>query len=622
MANDRNLNIQVRVNTETGQLEVLGAKLKEVGDKAQGAGGSFSGLTGEAKNLLGALGLVASAGGIIKFFSDAVKGAEEENEAIRRLSFALQANGVSWKNNEAAVNAWAASIQQATRFSDTEAFEALGKLVRVTGNLTQAQKASQLAMSLSVASGQQLGNTTQIVTDLLNGNERALMQVRREFGSFVGDADTTQEALDRLSDKLGEAVFQEDSFTKSTANLKNAFGDFTEQIGRAFIPGLTAVVGWLKEGLTWTEKLATGLAGLAAVIFEFGTGWVQMVKAVATGNFGEIKEIFRETMDSIQNTLIESAVQLEQVEAQKTATVVDQSRVRLQAVVAAEEDKNSKFEELERQLDMKIAALDDDGLSKKKRMFALEIAAQKAKIIEEIKNEIERQKLLAKLRGYEEEMKRFFAKEEVKLKRTIALETISTALEALAIVNEMGENNSRAEARRAKMILALQQAIAIAKIWAENAGKGPLGIALASSQTALVIAQFAQQSKAIDNARRASDAGKEEFKITTPLPGGDRDLEQIFSGSADGAGAFTGGGSSSGGGAVLAGGGGGGGGGGGMSVQIGSINVNVSAGNIDAANLDTWMQRMADEVQKGTTRGVQLALALQNAATRNSGLAV
>jgi hypothetical protein len=619
MAGERNLDIRVRVNAETGQLEILGAKLKEVGEAAKGTGGSFSGLTGEAKNLLGALGLVASAGGIVKFFSDSVRGAEEENEAIRRLSFGLQSNKISWKDNEAAVLAWGAAIQQTTRFSDTEAFEALDKMVRVTGNLTQAQRASQLAMGLSVASGQQLANTTQVVTDLINGNQRALIEVRREFGSFVGDATTTQEALDRLNAKLGNAANTEDSFTKSTAELKNQFSDFQEQIGRALIPSLTSVVGWLKEGLTWIEKMGTGLAGLSAIILEFGTGWVNALKAIATGNFGQIKDIFRETTQAIQETLLDSAAQFEQVETQKTATAVQHSDVRLQSIIRKKEEENDKYVELEQELNIKIAQIGTQTLAKKQAQLRAEVALQAAKIKDEIKNETERAKLLDKLKLYEHERGIELAKADIKVKRATALEAVSTALEALAIVNEMGESNSRAEARRAKMILALQQAIAIAKILAENAAKPWL----AAAETALVIAQFAQQSKAIDDARRASEAGREEFKITTPLPGTDSNLDQIFSNAVGPTNATPLGGT--GGTGVLAAGGGGGGGGAGagtLSVQIGQITVTVNAASVDISNIDTVAQRLAEAAQKGTTRAIQLALALQNAATQNSGLAV
>jgi hypothetical protein len=57
------LNLTIKVNTETGQLEVLGAKFREVGDQSKSLTSAFAGLTGEAKNLLGAFLPFASAAG-------------------------------------------------------------------------------------------------------------------------------------------------------------------------------------------------------------------------------------------------------------------------------------------------------------------------------------------------------------------------------------------------------------------------------------------------------------------------------------------------------------------------------------------------------------------------------
>src|SRR6185295_20105486 len=110
------LGLSIKVNTETGALEVLGSKLKDVAAKAKESEGSFSGLTGAGKELMGALGLVATGAGIIQFFKNAVTEANADAEAIRRLSFALTANSVDWATNKDKVLLWSEGMQETTRF--------------------------------------------------------------------------------------------------------------------------------------------------------------------------------------------------------------------------------------------------------------------------------------------------------------------------------------------------------------------------------------------------------------------------------------------------------------------------------------------------------------------------
>src|ERR1044071_512684 len=184
--------LEIKVNAETGQLEVLGAKFGELAGKAGGAQTAFSKLGGEAGNLLKSFLPLATAGGIIAFFANAVKGAEEENESLRRLKFTLESSGQSWDKNKQSIQDWSQAIQNSTRFSDSEALSSLDKLTRATGNAAQAQKAAQLAISLSVASGQDLASATELVNNLINKQERAVTLAHRQFGTYVQNANTAQ----------------------------------------------------------------------------------------------------------------------------------------------------------------------------------------------------------------------------------------------------------------------------------------------------------------------------------------------------------------------------------------------------------------------------------------------
>lgn len=232
------IDITVRVNADTGGLEVVNAGLGRTQQAAKGAEGSFSGLDSAAAKLAGTLAAGFTAGAVISFFADAVRGANEEAESLRRLSFVLQANGQSWSENSKKVQDWSSEIQKATRFSDSEALSVLENMARATKDLSQALSASEVAMGLSAATGKSLAETQQLLIGLIGGNSRAVREAKRELGAFVGDARNAQEVLDRLSEKFGTAAEAEESTAKATLRLKNSYSELKDVIGQALLPAL------------------------------------------------------------------------------------------------------------------------------------------------------------------------------------------------------------------------------------------------------------------------------------------------------------------------------------------------------------------------------------------------
>src|SRR3990167_4881052 len=100
---DKDIELKVRVNADTGKLEIISQEIKQTAGESEKLDKGFFNLNETAKNLGLTLAGVFSARQAIQFLSDSVREAEQENETLRRLNFNLEANGVSWKNNENAV---------------------------------------------------------------------------------------------------------------------------------------------------------------------------------------------------------------------------------------------------------------------------------------------------------------------------------------------------------------------------------------------------------------------------------------------------------------------------------------------------------------------------------------
>lgn len=520
---DQKIQLTVQVNSETGQLEVLGAKFDQVSAKAKQTKNVFSGLSGEAGSLIKSFLPFATAGGIIAFFTSAVKGAEEQNEAFRRLQFTIEGTGKSWEKSKQKVEQWTSAVAASTRFSDGEAIAALDKFTRVTGSLSQAQSASLLAMDLSVASGKDLSQTISLVTDLLNGNERALIEVRREYGEAAGSAKTTQEAIDLLSKKYEGAATKSKGLTDETAKLVNSFGQLKDTVGNAVAPALTWIVDKTKLIIEGYQKLGVVIAGIGAAL---------------TTNIGGPGS--KAAMQSILDGTLE---ELDKFEAKKKAILAAGERERLleaaNAAAKHKADEDAKNAELllkkkqqqeaiyqqEQSLESKLAALDQDRLRGKLAALNVEYAAEQAKNAKVARSKAELNVLNRKLDQIHNLQVKKATEEELFIKQQLAFDIANTAVQTLQTLNSLGQSGSAAEKVRARALLALQQAIAIGWAWvaamkaAAETGNPALAYGLAAAQTALLTAQFAQGLKRIDQAAAAEQKGIAAIPVTAPVPG-------------------------------------------------------------------------------------------------------
>jgi hypothetical protein len=636
-----NIELSIKVNAETGQLEVLGSKFDALNTKAKETSGSFLGLTGEAAKLAKSMLPFATGAGAALFFKSAIEGAEEQNESFRRLKFTLESTGESWAKNSQIIETWANTIAASTRFSDGEALETLDKLVRVTGSLSQAQRASQLAMSLSVASGKDLASTTQIVNDLINKNERALVQVRREFGAFAGGATSAQEALDALTASLGDAAISEQGLTKETKLLTNEWSQIKDRIGNALIPSISSFLEFILTFKTRVQELKIVVATEFQEIAVKINAAIDAFRNLSIGNFAGVRGSFKKMNDELAAISAGMHQELRALNQQTTQDHIKHADERIlvsrrmtdeelrnaqEANQKAAEEETARFqnwariradgarasEDIERNLDAKLASLNTNEFQKKKMLLDLEYQENVSNANKIVGNDAKKNAALDKAAVLHSKQISAMNKLERETRLATALETIDVAAQTLGILNSLGEGHTKGEVARAKAILALEKAIAIARIL--SSPQAVLNPGLAAAQVALTVAQFAQQFQAIDQASRTFESSQGQINSGSL----DLSLDAGGGSSARGGGGGGGGGGSS----FGAGGGGGGGGGGGPTINVGGIVVNIDFEKLAADNVGAVMRGITERVRQGVIEGTQLALALKVEADRKSNLAV
>src|SRR5436190_2192 len=550
---EKNLSINVRVNTETGQLEVLGAKLKGAAEEGEKSGKSFLGMSSATKELFGALGNVASVAGIIAFFKEAFNQAKQDEDALRRLQFAVEANGKSWATAQPQIEAWAERLQATTRFSDTDALEALGKLSKATKNTAEAQHATEVAMGLVVQAGMPMNEALDLMQGLMLGNERAISQARRELGNFTGGATNAQGILDNLSKSFGESARQEEGAAKASAQFKNAWDDFAKLVGQSLMPAFTGILNFLTMCMNQTEKVGTVVSAVILAIVDSLQNMGKLMVDVMTGNFKALIQHTKEAGASMANIWDATADQFKEIEAEY---------------------------EVERQ-----------------------------KIIKEVEDKKKQVEILQQLDAWKAKQGAELARLEAVTKRDMLFDTVDTALQGLSIVNSMSEKDSQGQVNRAMLILALEKAIAIARILSSPTMAIPgVGQALGAAQIALIVAQFAAQTMAIKSAASQHKAIAPTTAITTTSlteisPG--NFLNQTtgdIGGFGDSAGNQTAGGtiiigkpsaSSAGGGTGQT-----------INVNIPVINIRIDLETLEVADRRRLLQALGDEIRSGTVDAI------------------
>jgi hypothetical protein len=312
---------------------------KKLPASANAAAQSMSAVQSAAGQLLNQLAGFATVAGIGAFFKSAADEALGEEEALRRLQFAVEATGGSFAREKESIVAFANEQQALTRFSDTQAFEALGRLTRVTGDVGQAMQATRLAFGLASASGKDFNTVIEQLAPILQGDASRLRELKKEFGAFLGDADTAQEVLDALSQRFVGAAESESGFARQLASLRNRLGDFKEVIGAAVLPVFRGFLEAVLSGAQFFEILGTVIANFAAKAVVHLEGLGAKTAAVFRGQFERLPEISQETAAKL--AAIEEASAAQAAEVQRRYSQEKQKLVQQEVELKASANQKS-----------------------------------------------------------------------------------------------------------------------------------------------------------------------------------------------------------------------------------------------------------------------------------------
>lgn len=215
-------------------------------------------------------------------------------ESEQKMAVVNSILSVMGKNTEA-VKSQIVEFSEATTklgFDNETTAVSMAKLFQVTGSLSEAQRATTIAMDLARFKQIDLDSATKLVTMTLAGNTRSL----RELGIELDDTATPLANLGKLEKTVAG---QTKAFAETTAGsmeiLSQTFGDLKETIGERFAPVVNSLIKdtilpliasidkWIKENPTLVTSITyvtMAVTGFMAVAGSLGLALPKLITMV------------------------------------------------------------------------------------------------------------------------------------------------------------------------------------------------------------------------------------------------------------------------------------------------------------------------------------------------------
>jgi len=214
-------------------------KAGDAHDTLGGKLGKFGKVAGAAFAAAGA----AAAAYAGKLLVDGVKAAIEDEAAQAKLAKTLQNTTGASKEQISAVEDYITKTTLATGVLDDKLRPSLDRLVRSTGNVTEAQKLQSMALDIAAGTGKDLQAVSEALAKAHDGNFAALKKLGVPLDENIiktKDFDAAQQAL--AATFGGQAAEQANTFQGKMARLSAAFGEAKETVGGYVLDALTPLL--------------------------------------------------------------------------------------------------------------------------------------------------------------------------------------------------------------------------------------------------------------------------------------------------------------------------------------------------------------------------------------------
>lgn len=197
------------------------------------------------------------------FAASAVKAAAEDEKGQKLLAENLKALTGATDSQVAATEKFISQTSKATATADDQLRPALGRLVKSTGDVKEAQDLLSLALDLSAASGKDLDTVANALGKAYDGNTTALNKLGLGLDTTKLKNQDVKTTMDELKTTYGDFAENAASTTQGKfASIKIAQDEIVESIGTALLPAVEQLTTFiLEEIVPAVEAFVAGLTG-------------------------------------------------------------------------------------------------------------------------------------------------------------------------------------------------------------------------------------------------------------------------------------------------------------------------------------------------------------------------
>ena len=256
------------------QAQQTGKAAQEAGQKGE------TGFNSMAEGVGKALAAFAAAKGILDFFASSVTLANENARAVNTLAAAYQAVGYTAEGAMKQAQDFATKMQNLTGIAD-EAFLNAQRLLANYGVVgTKAQEAIQAAYALSIGRSMDFASAMDLVSKAAAGQTSVLTRYGIQIEKNTAEGEKFDAVLAQINERFGETAQAAMGDTISRTNaLKQAWGDFKEQVGAGLNEGLAPAVDWLTKAVGVLNQAFKSLSTGWGITFDWLMTALQGVKA-------------------------------------------------------------------------------------------------------------------------------------------------------------------------------------------------------------------------------------------------------------------------------------------------------------------------------------------------------
>ena len=250
-------------------VDQLKKSLSAANDDVENSGSKI-GEFGKKAGLAFAAAGVAAAAYAGKLLIDGVKSAIEDEAAQAKLALTLQNVAGATNATVAATEAFILKTSLATGIADDQLRPSLERLVRATGDVTEAQRLQTLAIDVAAGSGKSLEAVSNAIGKAYEGNAGALAKLGVGLSAAELKSMTFQEVTIALSETFaGQATEQAETFAGKMDRLKVAFDEGKETVGSFVLDGITPMVTFFTDNVVPViQKVASELGDNLKPIFD------------------------------------------------------------------------------------------------------------------------------------------------------------------------------------------------------------------------------------------------------------------------------------------------------------------------------------------------------------------